>query len=141
MEKEKICKRCRWIASQEYELEYSKAKYPLFYCRYLPPVAGHGHPATSPNSYCSKWEIPEIEQKVKELLKQNIDTLEVSVRAENVFRAAGFSTIGDLVRKTAYGENGLTRYRGVGGHTLNDINCALRRLGLSLGMEVPDDED
>jgi DNA-directed RNA polymerase subunit alpha len=77
---------------------------------------------------------PEGENaKVKDLINQPVDIIELSVRASNCLKVAKIKTIGDLVRKT---EGDLLSYKNFGKKSLEEIAERLKELGLSLGMEV-----
>ena len=71
--------------------------------------------------------------KIKDLINQPVDIIELSVRASNCLKVAKIKTIGDLVRKT---ESELLTYKNFGRKSLEEIEERLKELGLSLGMEV-----
>ena len=71
--------------------------------------------------------------KLKELLNQPVDMIELSVRASNCLKVAKIKTIGDLVRKT---EDDLLSYKNFGKKSLEEIQSRLKELGIGLGMEV-----
>ena len=72
-------------------------------------------------------QVSEDEKKRDKYLKQNINELELSVRASNCLRAASIKTIGELVRKT---EVQMLKYRNFGKKSLNEIKDILVKMGL-----------
>jgi len=72
--------------------------------------------------------------KLKELLNQPVDIIELSVRASNCLKAAKIRTIGDLVSKK---DDELISYKNFGKKSLDEIKERLTELNLSLGMELP----
>jgi DNA-directed RNA polymerase subunit alpha len=75
----------------------------------------------------------ETPSRVKDLLGQAVDIIELSVRASNCLKAAKIRTIGELVSKT---EEELLNFKNFGKKSLDEIVDRLKELGLSLGMEV-----
>jgi DNA-directed RNA polymerase subunit alpha len=75
---------------------------------------------------------------LKELLKRNVNELELSVRAVNCLEMADIKTIRDLVEKT---DAEMLKYRNFGRKSLNEIKEVLTSMGLSLGMDVSDVEE
>lgn len=71
-----------------------------------------------------------------EILLRPVEELDVSDHVKFIFMVANIRTIGDLVNKT---EDQMHRYRGLGRKSLSEINQALVKLGLSLGMDVNND--
>lgn len=71
--------------------------------------------------------------RIRNLLRTDIDELNVSVRVHNMFRAADFRYISDLVIRT---ENELLKFRNFGREQLKEVILILNELGLHLGMEV-----
>lgn len=83
--------------------------------------SGQAEPATPEDS------------KLRDLLGQPVDIIELSVRASNCLKVAKIKMIGELVRKT---EADLLAYKNFGKKSLEEIEERLKELGLSLGMEV-----
>ncbi|MFH1783967.1 MAG: DNA-directed RNA polymerase subunit alpha [bacterium] len=73
-------------------------------------------------------------QKIKELLMQSVDIIELSVRSSNCLQVAKIKTLGALVSKT---EQDLLKVKNFGKKSLNEIGKKLKELGLSLGMQIP----
>ncbi len=71
--------------------------------------------------------------KLRELLNQPVDIIELSVRASNCLKAAKIRTIGDLVSKK---EDELISYKNFGKKSLDEIKERLTELNLSLGMDL-----
>ncbi len=71
--------------------------------------------------------------RLRELLNQPVDIIELSVRASNCLKAAKIRTIGDLVSKT---DEELIGYKNFGKKSLDEIKERLTELSLSLGMDV-----
>lgn len=80
----------------------------------------------------------EERARLKELLKRNVNELELSVRAVNCLEMADIKTIRDLVVKT---DAEMLKYRNFGRKSLNEIKEVLTNMGLSLGMDVEDIEE
>jgi len=72
-------------------------------------------------------QVSEEEKKREGYLKQNINELELSVRASNCLRAANIKTIGELVQKT---EANMLKYRNFGKKSLNEIRDILSKMKL-----------
>lgn len=75
----------------------------------------------------------EEEERLKELLNESVEELELSVRSANCLKTANIKTIGDLVRKT---ESDMLKYKNFGRKSLNEIKEILVGMGLSFGMDV-----
>jgi DNA-directed RNA polymerase subunit alpha len=69
------------------------------------------------------------------LLAKNIDELDLSVRSANSLKNANIHTLRDLVRRT---EKDMLETKNFGKKSLEEVQEVLEKLGLSLGMEVPD---
>jgi DNA-directed RNA polymerase subunit alpha len=82
--------------------------------------------------------IPKAEdqesQKLKDLLNQSVDIIELSVRSSNCLQVARIKTLGDLVQKT---EQDLLKVKNFGKKSLTEISKKLKEMGLSLGMQIP----
>ena len=75
--------------------------------------------------------ITDDERKIYKLLLQNVDSVELSVRAQNCLRNANIKLIGDLCMKT---EQKMLKYRNFGKKSLDEIKVKLESLSLGLGM-------
>ncbi len=75
---------------------------------------------------------PDVE-KLRELLNQPVDIIELSVRASNCLKAAKIRTIGDLVSRK---DDELISYKNFGKKSLDEIKERLVELNLSLGMDL-----
>ena len=71
-----------------------------------------------------------------ELLNKNIDELDLSVRSANCLKNANIATLRALVRRT---EKEMLETKNFGKKSLEELQELLGRLGLSFGMNVPDD--
>ena len=80
-------------------------------------------------------EVPD--ENLHEKLALPLADLELSVRAGNCLEIAKFETIGQLV---AMDENSLLAMRSFGKTSLREVRRKLADLGLSLGMDVPEEE-
>jgi DNA-directed RNA polymerase subunit alpha len=76
---------------------------------------------------------PADADRLRELLNQPVDIIELSVRASNCLKAAKIRTIGDLVSKR---DDELISYKNFGKKSLDEIKERLTELSLSLGMDV-----
>ncbi|HVO32464.1 MAG TPA: DNA-directed RNA polymerase subunit alpha [Elusimicrobiota bacterium] len=72
-------------------------------------------------------------EKLRELLNQPVDIIELSVRASNCLKAAKIRTIGDLVSRK---DEELISYKNFGKKSLDEIKERLTELNLSLGMDL-----
>ena len=73
----------------------------------------------------------EEDLKVFKLLAQDVDTLDLSVRAMNCLNNANIKLIGELCTKS---ESRMLKYRNFGKKSLDEIKEKIDKLGLSLGM-------
>jgi DNA-directed RNA polymerase subunit alpha len=81
-------------------------------------------------------EIEEVDEewiRIHDLLKRNVEELELSVRSSNCLRTAEIKTIGDLVKKT---ESEMLKFRNFGRKSLKEISDILSSMGLHFGMDV-----
>jgi len=69
------------------------------------------------------------------LLAKQIDELDLSVRSANSLKNANIHTLRDLVRRS---EKDMLETKNFGKKSLEEVQEVLDKLGLSLGMEVPD---
>lgn len=86
-----------------------------------------------------KKEDSRIQEKKKDnvinkVLLKKVDELELSVRSQNCLRNANIVYIGDLVIKT---ESEILKTPNFGRKSLKEIKDNLTRLGLQLGMQIP----
>jgi DNA-directed RNA polymerase subunit alpha len=72
--------------------------------------------------------------RLRDLLEQPVDIIELSVRASNCLKAAKIRTIGELVTKK---EDELLNFKNFGKKSLDEIRERLKELELQLGMDVP----
>jgi hypothetical protein len=89
-------------------------------------------PAAADSASASR--IPEPTGKLKDLLDQSVDMIELTVRASNCLKAAKIRTINDLVSKT---EEELLGFKNFGKKSLEEIQERLKEHNLSLGMLAP----
>ncbi|MDI3526090.1 MAG: DNA-directed polymerase subunit alpha [Tenuifilum sp.] len=81
-------------------------------------------------------EAEEFDEEVlhmRQLLKQKLVDLDLSVRALNCLKAADVETLGELVR---YNKNDLLKFRNFGKKSLTELEDLLESLNLSFGMDV-----
>lgn len=78
-------------------------------------------------------EVDAEVQRVRELLAQSVDELDLSVRAHNCLKAANIKTIGDLVRRE---ESEMLKFRNFGRKSLQELLQVLEERNLQFGMEV-----
>src|SRR5205807_9450796 len=86
------------------------------------PAPAAGAPTSTPDA-----------DRLRELLGQPVDIIELSVRASNCLKAAKIRTIGDLVSRK---DEELISYKNFGKKSLDEIKERLSELSLSLGMDV-----
>ena len=73
-------------------------------------------------------------ERVRELAAKSVEELELAVRTVNSLNAESVKTIGDLIVKT---EEDLLKFKNFGRKSLEEVQAAMEKLGLSLGMELP----
>jgi DNA-directed RNA polymerase subunit alpha len=78
-------------------------------------------------------EVDAEVQRVRTLLNQSVDDLDLSVRAQNCLKAASIKTIGDLVRRE---ESEMLKFRNFGRKSLQELVAVLEDRNLRFGMEV-----
>ena len=78
-------------------------------------------------------EVDEEVKRVRALLQQSVDELDLSVRAQNCLKAAKIEKIGDLVRKE---ENEMLKFRNFGRKSLQELIEVLEERDLHFGMDV-----
>ena len=81
-------------------------------------------------------QISEEEQKLYKVLSQDVEQMDLSVRAMNCLNNAGIKLIGELVLKT---ESRMLKYRNFGKKSLDEIISKLEDMNLSLGMNLSDE--
>lgn len=72
-------------------------------------------------------------QRIRDLLSQSVDELDLSVRAHNCLKAANIKNIGDLVRRE---ESEMLKFRNFGRKSLQELIQVLEERGLHFGMDV-----
>lgn len=75
-----------------------------------------------------------MSQEFLETLRKPIDTLDLTVRSANCFKAENIYFIGDLCQRT---ENNLLKTPNLGRKSLNETKEVLATRWLSLGMNIP----
>ena len=79
-----------------------------------------------------KAEVVDTEtQRIRELLVQPVDELDLSVRAQNCLKAANITNIGDLVSRE---ESEMLKFRNFGRKSLQELVHVLNDRGLHFGM-------
>ncbi|MDR1197596.1 MAG: DNA-directed RNA polymerase subunit alpha [Prevotellaceae bacterium] len=78
-------------------------------------------------------EFDEELLRIRQLLKQRLIDMELSVRALNCLKAADIKTLGELVKLS---RNDLLRFRNFGKKSLTELDELLYNLKLSFGMDV-----
>ncbi len=76
---------------------------------------------------------PTVDTKLREILGQPIEMIELSSRASNCLKVARIRTIGELVSKR---DEELLAVKNFGKKSLDEIKDRLKDMGLSLGMQV-----
>ncbi|OZC03702.1 DNA-directed RNA polymerase subunit alpha [Rubricoccus marinus] len=88
---------------------------------------------TAPEETEETTEVDAEVQRVRAILHQSVDDLDLSVRAQNCLRAASIKTIGDLVGRE---ESEMLKFRNFGRKSLQELVQVLDERGLRFGMEV-----
>ncbi len=78
-------------------------------------------------------EVDAEVRRIRDLLSQPVDELDLSVRAHNCLKAANIKDVGDLVRRE---ENEMLKFRNFGKKSLAELVDVLEDRGLSFGMDV-----
>lgn len=86
-----------------------------------------------PEAPAEEKEVDAEVQRIKALLAQSVDDLDLSVRAQNCLRAASIKTIGDLVRRE---ESEMLKFRNFGRKSLQELIGVLDERGLRFGMDI-----
>ncbi|MFA5140714.1 MAG: DNA-directed RNA polymerase subunit alpha [Elusimicrobiota bacterium] len=76
---------------------------------------------------------PELDSRLKEVLGQPVDMIELSSRASNCLKVARIRTIRELVARR---EEELLAVKNFGKKSLDEIKDRLKDMGLTLGMQV-----
>lgn len=84
-------------------------------------------------TFTTKEQLDVEHRRIREILKRNIDELEISVRTSNCLKGHNIQTIGDLVKKT--GKELLT-YDNFGRKSLKELEKILSRMGIHLEMTI-----
>ena len=88
---------------------------------------------SEPQPVVEEKEVDAEVQRIRELLSQNVDELDLSVRAHNCLKAANIKNIGDLVRRE---EGEMLKFRNFGRKSLQELVEVLEDRGLHFGMDV-----
>ena len=75
------------------------------------------------------------EEKMFKLLSQDVEVLDLSVRAMNCLNSANIKLVFELCNKT---ESRMLKYRNFGKKSLDEIKEKIEKLGLELGMTLSD---
>jgi DNA-directed RNA polymerase subunit alpha len=88
---------------------------------------------TAPPAAAETREVDAEVQRVRVMLNQSVDDLDLSVRAQNCLRAASIKTIGDLVRRD---ESEMLKFRNFGRKSLQELIQVLEERNLRFGMDI-----
>ncbi len=88
---------------------------------------------SEPQPTAEEKEVDAEVQRIRELLSQSVDELDLSVRAHNCLKAANIKTIGDLVRRE---ESEMLKFRNFGRKSLQELTQVLEERNLHFGMDV-----
>ena len=88
---------------------------------------------TAPEPKPEEREVDAEVQRVRGMLLQSVDDLDLSVRAQNCLKAAQIKSIGDLVRRE---ESEMLKFRNFGRKSLQELVQVLEERGLRFGMDV-----
>lgn len=86
-----------------------------------------------PEPVVEEQEVDEEVKRIRELLAQPVDELDLSVRSHNCLKAANIKNIGDLVRRE---EDEMLKFRNFGRKSLQELVEVLDERGLEFGMDV-----
>ena len=70
---------------------------------------------------------------MRQLLKQRLVDMDLSVRALNCLKAADVETLGELVQ---FNKNDLLKFRNFGKKSLTELDELLENLNLTFGMDI-----
>jgi DNA-directed RNA polymerase subunit alpha len=88
---------------------------------------------TEAEAAAEEKEVDAEVQRIRAMLNQSVDDLDLSVRAQNCLRAASIKTIGDLVRRE---ESEMLKFRNFGRKSLQELVQVLEERGLRFGMDI-----
>jgi DNA-directed RNA polymerase subunit alpha len=88
---------------------------------------------SEPQPVVEEKEVDAEVQRIRELLAQPVDELDLSVRAHNCLKAANIKNIGDLVRRE---ESEMLKFRNFGRKSLQELMQVLEERGLHFGLDV-----
>lgn len=88
---------------------------------------------TEPEEDEQEQEVDAEVQRIRAILGQSVDDLDLSVRAQNCLRAASIKTIGDLVSRE---ESEMLKFRNFGRKSLQELVEVLEDRDLRFGMDV-----
>lgn len=91
-----------------------------------------------PSAGADEKEVDEETKRVARLLATQVDELELSVRSANCLRAAGITTLKELVSKS---EAEMLKFRNFGRKSLNELGEILEGMELAWGMDVSKYDD
>ena len=98
-------------------------------------LSDHLQPFLGGQAPCPGIEPTEEEKRLIKMLTQDIDVLELSVRAMNCLNSADIRLIGELCTKT---EQRMLKFRNFGKKSLEEIKEKMEKLNLELGMSFSD---
>ncbi len=91
------------------------------------------HMDAEPVPVVEEKEVDAEVQRIRELLSQSVDELDLSVRAHNCLKAANIKNIGELVRRD---ESEMLKFRNFGRKSLQELIEVLEDRSLYFGMDV-----
>jgi DNA-directed RNA polymerase subunit alpha len=91
-----------------------------------------------PTQGSDEKEVDGETKRVARLLATQVDELELSVRSANCLRAAGISTLKEMVSKS---EAEMLKFRNFGRKSLNELGEILKTMDLAWGMDVSKYDD
>ena len=100
---------------------------------FIPEEEMPGGPAVEGDAGGEGGEGPAIDQRLKDILGQPVEMIELSSRASNCLKVARIKTIRELVARR---EEELLAVKNFGQKSLDEIKERLKDMGLALGMQV-----
>lgn len=88
---------------------------------------------TAAEAEAESQEVDAEVQRLRAIMAQSVDDLDLSVRAQNCLRAASIKSIGELVRRE---ESEMLKFRNFGRKSLQELVQVLEERGLRFGMDV-----
>jgi DNA-directed RNA polymerase subunit alpha len=86
------------------------------------------------NTHALGKKNPEVlSDRSRSYLDKPVAELELSIRVKNALKAAGISTVRELVANT---ERGMLKYRNFGRKSLSELKHILAEMDLGFGMEL-----